>query len=759
METLTSPRLKRFEASLWTALQQDSDPAPKAIRCILQNTDLLVILDCVAPVPSQTHQYLYIIRRVLVTLTERYRNQMVAWQFRGVVKCYMRMPGQRRPFAGYRFVLPGIYASQGEGSLMNAEVTESPPTVIQRIEPSKSSKRSTPESSHASSSSSRRSHAGSSNSTSASGAFNVASTESAPAPSLAKRQEGISPALGEDQSQRGVSLSSMLAPPSSLIHQFTHRTQRLYSLGHHLWQQGMAIRLPRMALPLADRCSPASVSKAASKPKHSASSKPSSRPTSGGFKWPSPWLLGAGIGTSLVLVVTGIGIYAFTRPCVSGKCQVLEDAQQMNDTVAAPVLESTASFSDVAQTYETLLDVNYRLSAVPFWSPHYDNARSLLGTYEDKANVLAQVIDAQRQAKAAAAASQSPPHPLETWTTIEGQWQRAIQQLEPVAAEEAVSPLVQTKLDEYYANLRVIKQRIEQERAARSSIQSAREAVQIAEARGSVAHTLEEWQLVASTWQTALDRLAEVPEETMTYAEAEHLAALYQPQWLEANHRSESEQTSMASYNSAIALADQAVVFERESQWTLAVRHWKDALDQIQQVPENTLYYDQAQALIVSYSTALSDAQTTLAAAMSIQQAKQELQQQCDEASKVCQSIEHDTALQVWLTPDYDQYAHVAQQDVTTNGVKPSSSDPADLDLSVEPVSEVSQFLMLVAAVGKNVQLPIEVYDAEGTLFSVYQPDMAGYIQTRLVSTDSSDEMSDEMEHSTLEEAPVMETE
>ncbi|MGK7888524.1 MAG: hypothetical protein AB4042_04270 [Leptolyngbyaceae cyanobacterium] len=438
------------------------------------------------------------------------------------------------------------------------------------------------------------------------------------------------------------------------------------------------------------------------------------------------------IGALLVLGTVGAGIYAVTRPCTMGGCPPLEQAERLSASTA-PVLDATASMDSVSQTYTSLLEMNYQLEAVPLWSPYYHQAQSTLMGHEEQADVLAQLLAAQQQALDAAIASQSPPHPLATWQSIAADWQSAIAQLDAIATDDRVAPLVEVKLEEYQANLATVQQRIQREAEASQIVTAVREALHGVEVQGSGSYTLEHLKVAESTLQTALTQLAEVPADTMVAAEAAHLLAIYQPRLTVVSDRIQVEQQSTQLYTNAHQSAGQALVSIQTRQWSAAVTHWQEAMNHIQQIPEGTAYHDQVKSLLTSYEAALGQAQEQLDQVLTFEQAQRSLNETCASVAKVCQFVgpgtEPTASLRVQLTPHYDE---LVEQVMQPSGLKSSTGE------QLATGESVNYLLRAIATVGKTNQVPIELYRSDGVWVSTYQPGLSGYTVTQAWSDRST---------------------
>jgi hypothetical protein len=152
----------------------------------------------------------------------------------------------------------------------------------------------------------------------------------------------------------------------------------------------------------------------------------------------------------------------------------------------------------------------------------------------------------------------------------------------------------------------------------------------------------------------------------------------------------------------------------------VAVAQWKDALTNVQQVPNNTSYYSQAQPLISSYQSALSRAREHLRVAVAVQNAQIDLNRICVGMTQVCTYRQVGNAIQVHIIPDYDQ---AVEQTMTYT---PTATDYANHS---ETISRAGVLLQAVAAVSEKVQVPIELYSAGGSRFGTYDPELSGYVR------------------------------
>jgi len=279
--------------------------------------------------------------------------------------------------------------------------------------------------------------------------------------------------------------------------------------------------------------------------------------------------------------------------------------------------------------------------------------------------------------------------------------------------------LAQRKLGEYQSNLAAIGQRMAIERQAQQQVNTARSTAHIAEAREGVAASLDSWQLTYATWQTVVGVLKQVPQSTMAHAEAQQLLAIYQPKLSAVRDRHKQEEISANAYNQAVSFATQARAFEQRRQWSQAVEQWRDALTQAQQVPNNTLYYAQAQPLINAYTAALSQAQDTLSTTTAMQSAAADLSRICEGSPTICSYSFAETAIQVRITAAYDRAVEQAMTRTQMTG---------DYVAQAEVTAHVNTLLRALAAISENAEVPIELYNSDGSLFGTYVPAFSGYV-------------------------------
>ena len=419
-------------------------------------------------------------------------------------------------------------------------------------------------------------------------------------------------------------------------------------------------------------------------------------------------------GTLGMSIVIG-GLYMLTRPCVIGRCEQIQQAQQLS-MAALQTARTTESALDVVGAYKQLSEANYLLSTIPIWSGQHAKAQTLLASYEDQSVALKRVVEALEQANKTTRRSQNPPHPLPVWREIQWSWREVIEGLEQIPSNNPVYGLVQRKLQEYRANLSDINHRVASEQQAQERVAAARKVGELAQSQAEAAKSPENWQETASNWTTAIQQLQRIPEGTIAHAEAQQLLALYQPKLTQANVQRTQEQEAAAAYAQALSLAEQARRLEQQNQWVEAAEQWRDALNAAQQIPSQSTYYSQVQPLLGTYAKTLQQAQETSQRVGAIQLAKSNFDQVCAGSPKICTYTLSPQAIRVQFTSLYDQ---TVTQLIANNS--PSKEFPP------ATVNQVNELLRSLADMSETTQVPVELYNSNGSKLGTYRPSVSGY--------------------------------
>lgn len=427
----------------------------------------------------------------------------------------------------------------------------------------------------------------------------------------------------------------------------------------------------------------------------------------------TPWRRG-------VLVVAGLAIigflgtvYGLSRPCVIGSCPAIPEAQQLAQN-SLKISEKQLSGQEIFAVQKQLNEALKLLETVPKWSVNYPEAQKLITVYEGRAKALDEIVTALKSASRAGTMSQKPPYSVSEWEKIQKTWRDALSGLEKVPPDSEFYLFAQQKLKSYNQNLAVINQRLAQEQKAQASLEAGKQAAKIAEVRQGVAQSLDNWELVYSTWASAFQRFREIPKTTTAYPEAQQLIGEYTEKMTVASNRKNKEQFAYNAYQQALKLATLAKSAETQNQWSVAVFNWRNALNYIKQVPSDSFQYPQVEPLVNSYTTALQNAEGQLKLVVKLQQAQRDLDQVCQGSPQVCSYTAEQNVIKVRLTSTY-------MQKVRQTAIKAQAE--ANDNTQVQLLDHIATLEQALEAVSTNSSVRLEVYDAQGVLLMTYAPD------------------------------------
>jgi hypothetical protein len=404
--------------------------------------------------------------------------------------------------------------------------------------------------------------------------------------------------------------------------------------------------------------------------------------------------------------------YFLTRPCVMGKCEILTQAQTYAQT-SNQILQGNPSGSEIFEAQRQLEEAIALLGNIPQWSIFHKEAEVLLSRYQNNAQTLDNLILALKTASQASDKAQNPPFTVEKWQEIQQDWRGAIARLETIKSDSELYLFAQNKIVEYKEKLNVINNRLNQEAKAVEKFNVAQETIKIAQVRQGTAQSLDNWQLVYATWQTAIERLKEIPPSTTVYEKAQELINDYALQISEVRDKKNQELFAANAYNQALRLAQLAQNAESVNQWSSAVYHWRNALNYVQQVPQDSFQYNQAQPLFDSYRGALNQSENKLRRALKLQQASADLSQTCRGIAKVCDFTVGDSVIKVKLTPEYID-------DVRQTALKAKAQENTNTQIALlDHISTVETALQVIS---NNTGLRVEVYEPKGSLAIAYMP-------------------------------------
>jgi hypothetical protein len=408
----------------------------------------------------------------------------------------------------------------------------------------------------------------------------------------------------------------------------------------------------------------------------------------------------------LSIALCSVGLYAFTRPCVLGKCTTLAQAQQEIDA-AQKILTSAKYAQHFAQVQEKFSLATEQLEQIPVWSGKYLQARRMVNNYEIEATQIDQVMTALETGAAAWKKAQNAPLPLERWREIEASWSKAIALLEKIPPQSEVYSFAQNKLSEYEANLQAIAARVQEEESATKTLQEIREKADLAYTRQGVASGLESWQGIYDLWEEIVNLIPKIAPSTTAYVQLQDSVVEYRKQLTKARQQEVQENISQETYDMAIAAAEQAQELSEQKQWSNALNSWTDALTLARQIPDNTFYSAKAQSLVTSYTNARNEAAVNLKKATILQKTQSDLKKLCNGNPLVCEYTVTEEVINVWLTPAYirnvKRTALLADQ-------KGDKKVLVGIDKHLETLKVALQ------TISDNAKIPLMLYDSYGGL-------------------------------------------
>lgn len=410
----------------------------------------------------------------------------------------------------------------------------------------------------------------------------------------------------------------------------------------------------------------------------------------------------------ILLGLGGCGAYILTRPCNWGACPLLYEHQHL----AAPNPSDSSPAALMGQK-TSLGQAIEQLQSIPIWSVYYSQAQTLLGDYYDRDRILTQLLQAQDKAVQARLLVQGSPLPPEQWQKVQQLWQEAALLLGQVPSGSPFFPAARAQLRESRIYLRVAAQRLQAEQKAASAFNSGQLAAQIAQKRQNQARSPEDWQLVTSTWQTAIDRLRQVESGTTKAQPARQLLISYLSYGVKAQARQEQEAKAVKYRQKAQKLAKNAQDWQNKGQWSQAVAQWNQAVAYLQQVPPHSLSYSSTQGLMAQYLLNLHQAQQGFKSAQRLQKISLDLEQLCHQNNKICDHKITKDKIIVTLTPLYFQ-----QVQQTALIAKAQINTQAEIDL----LNHLSQLETRLQMIANECGKPLEVYNSNLGFLTRYEP-------------------------------------
>ena len=400
--------------------------------------------------------------------------------------------------------------------------------------------------------------------------------------------------------------------------------------------------------------------------------------------------------TLLGICVFGTGFYLLSRPCVMSECKELQAAQELN-LESQELMRRANSEKRLVAIQQHLETTSSNLGVIPRWSSRYQQAEDLKASLSMQSDKINLVLTAFQTADLAEQKMQTTANSLEEIQEIQHLWRQAITPLEAISPGSELYMLVQPQLSNFRVSLQAVNEQLTAQEQWLKKLNDAKAVVIVAEERAATAKSLDEWQKAQSTWQIAINAFNIIPDTSPAYEEAQALLLEYKPQLANTRDRATREQIAAQTYQQAISTANQAKTLEQKNQWQVAVTYWEQALENVQQIPQDSVYYGQSQLLIKPYSIFLQQAQGKVKVNRRLQQVRNELEETCSREIRICTFTINNTGIAVSLTPEYE---YIIQTTLS------------EADLQTTNHWYVLQEVLGV--IGDYVNLPVFIYDTQG---------------------------------------------
>lgn len=403
------------------------------------------------------------------------------------------------------------------------------------------------------------------------------------------------------------------------------------------------------------------------------------------------------------------GLYGATRPCVVGYCQALGEATTLGEK-STRLMQQAQTWSDIELTLEPLSQAIETLEPIPTWSSHQPMVQEQQQVYSQHLEQLNRLMAVEQTIQQADQMAHQTVYTAEDLQTVRSLWTSAIQELEAIPTDSPLYNFAQAHLTTYHPNLTQAQEQMDRENAATAILETAKEAAQLAQARQGIAQTLENWQFARVTWIVALDRLNQVPPDTLAATEAQRLQSFYQSGLNEVNQRVEQENAIATALGQATQQAELAVAAEKRHDWTRAIADWTTALNHVQNISIAGSAAVKIEELQTHYQNSLNRAQEQLTAQAQIEG---ELKQSCIGELQLCHILSIGQPIKLQLDEAYLDAINTAR-DSNNYNLKAVVTDHQLL---------VRQSLDRIA---NSFNVQIEVYNSNGGLLERHMPNSNG---------------------------------
>ncbi|HHP7243643.1 MAG TPA: hypothetical protein ACFE0H_03045, partial [Elainellaceae cyanobacterium] len=150
------------------------------------------------------------------------------------------------------------------------------------------------------------------------------------------------------------------------------------------------------------------------------------------------------------------GTYGLTRYCLIGSCPELQTAQALRQDIKV-TLDQVDTWDDLDTAYQSIERGILLLEPIPAWSKHAQDAHPLLNDYQTQAEQIDQLLAIERVAHDAREASQRPIYDTNIWRDLQSLWQSTLAPLEAIPSDSDLHPFAQQLLQSHRQQLAQIE--------------------------------------------------------------------------------------------------------------------------------------------------------------------------------------------------------------------------------------------------------------------------------------------------------------
>ncbi len=412
------------------------------------------------------------------------------------------------------------------------------------------------------------------------------------------------------------------------------------------------------------------------------------------------WVAGVGL-----VFTTFVGsFFLMSQPCLVRTCVPFEAAQRIGNDVTQ-MLQAANTWEDLERARGQLGLAKVQLDRVPSWSRYGLQAQQQRGRYQNLALAIEPVQAALKQATLATQKTQGDGLPIDTWREIGKSWDSVISQLKAIPSNSPLHSMAQDKLRQFEANQRQVQQRLAKEQEGQRLLVEARR-LSAPLSDPSVRNDLGGTQV---RLQEIVELLTAVPKATTAYTDAQQILSTYQSQLAAATTQQSQLQAAIDDYRQATVIAGEAKRLEGRQDWEGARDQWQSAIAMLQTIGSSSPNYVEAQARFGEYTLALKQAEQRASRSGAVAQARSALDGICSGRPTICTVEVTVDRIAVRLTLEY-------QQAVLTAGTI------GDADSKIQAVDHVKTLELALQATSDNAQIPLELYDPDGTLVGTHTP-------------------------------------